>query len=166
MYPMTITPGSIVVGTTIQTATVDQITLFALQRKAPVSRIEIDRVCELCRWLDIDAAFVFAVWQHEQGIPLGNSLIGSLTHNPFNIKAYGRWPSVPAKGAKWNVYESWQLGLFAAVMHLKQFYGANKLQSIGEIIPMFAPKSDKNDPASYIRFVCDCMNQIATLPDR
>lgn len=111
------------------------------------------RIYELCAWLDIDPAFWLAVWSHEQGTPLGSSEIGKLTRNPLNIKAYGRWPKVSAKGAEWNIYESWQLGCMASILHLKEFYGANGLLDVETIIPRFAPAEDNNRPDAYIAAV-------------
>lgn len=112
------------------------------------------RIYELCDWLDIDPAFWLAVWTHEQGVPLGKSEIGQATRNPFNIKAYGRWPSIEAKGAKWNSHESWQTGAFMSVLHLKEFYGARSLLDVETIIPVFAPSGDGgNSPQHYIAAV-------------
>ena len=115
------------------------------------------RIYQMCDWLDIDPAFWLAVWTHEQGTPLGSSEIGKQTRNPLNIKAYGRWPSIEAKSARWNVYESWQLGCMASLLHLKQFYGAQGLFDVEAIIPIFAPSSDRNVPDRYIAAVLNDM---------
>lgn len=126
-------------------------------RKAPLEPATLDtigeRIYTFAAWLDIDPAFWLALWSHEQGVPLGGSQIGQATRNPLNIKAYGRWPSISAKGAMWNVYSSWQIGYMASILHLKDIYGAAGLLHIETIIPVFAPATDNNNPASYIAAV-------------
>jgi hypothetical protein len=111
------------------------------------------RIYTLCDWLDIDPAFWLAVWTHEQGVPLGQSAIGQQTRNPFNIKAYGRWPAVEMRGVRWNYYSDWQQGAMHAVIHLKEMYGARGLLDVETIIPVFAPSGDGNAPQSYINAV-------------
>lgn len=112
------------------------------------------RIYSLCDWLDIDPAFWIAVWTHEQGVPLGKSEIGQATRNPFNIKAYGRWPSIEAKGARWNIYSDWQQGAMHSIIHLKEMYGARGLLDVETIIPVFAPSGDGgNSPQHYIAAV-------------
>lgn len=131
--------------------------------KAPVDDVVLERIWTMCDWLDIDTAFVGAIWRHEQGRPLGSSTLGSMSNNPFNIKAYGRWPSVEYKDVRWNLYESWQLGLMHSVMHLKQMYGATGLLTIEQIIYTFAPASDNNKPEAYIAAVVTDMNAILNM---
>lgn len=112
-----------------------------------------ERIYALASWLDIDPAFWLALWSYEQGVPLGGSTIGQATHNPLNIKAYGRWPKAALKGAEWNVYESWQLGALHSLMHLKQIYGAAGLIHAETIIPVWAPAVDNNNPDGYLAAV-------------
>ena len=111
------------------------------------------RIYHLAEWLEIDPAFWLALWLHEQGIPLGSSQIGIVTHNPLNIKAYGRWPKVAMGNAEWNTYEGWQTGAMHSLLHLKELYGARGLQHVETIIPVFAPETDHNDVAAYIAAV-------------
>lgn len=114
------------------------------------------RIYSMCDWLDIDPAFWLAVWSHEQGVPLGSSEIGQQTRNPLNIKAYGRWPATSG----FNVYESWQTGCMASVLHLKEFYGAKGMLDVESIIPVFAPANDGNKPDAYIAAVLRDMKAI------
>lgn len=111
------------------------------------------RLYHMAEWLDIDPAFWLALWLHEQGSPLGSSQVGIVTHNPLNIKAYGRWPKVAMGNAEWNTYEGWQTGAMHSLLHLKELYGARGLQHIETIIPVFAPETDHNDTAAYIAAV-------------
>ena len=124
------------------------------------------RIYNTCSWLEVDPAFWLALWTREQfvGGKLGASEIGIATHNPLNIKAYDqrmnlpanetpRWHRTSIKGALWNSYESWQLGCLCSLMHLKEMYGARGLLHVETIIPVWAPKTDRNDPAAYIAAV-------------
>jgi hypothetical protein len=124
-----------------------------LSHKAPIDAIVAERVYTMCVWLEIDPAFFLALWLYEQGTPFGKSEIGRRTFNPLNIKAYGRWPYISIRGVRWNAYESWQLGLFAAILHLKQFYGARGYTDVESIVTQFAPATDNNDVDAYIRAV-------------
>lgn len=127
------------------------------ERQAPFDAQFFDVIAErlytFAQWLDIDPALFIAIWTHEQGRPLGGSELGKKSMNPFNIRAYGRWPTVRYNGADWNAYESWQLGCMAALFHLKQFYGAAGRLAVEDIIPVFAPASDGNTPSAYINAV-------------
>jgi hypothetical protein len=115
-----------------------------------------ERVYTLASWLDIDPAFVAAVWKHEtMQTPgrIGSSDLYRKSNNAGGIKAYSadgsRWPAVAHNSRVFNVYESPQLGLFGLVFHLKQRYGAVGLLDVETIIPVWAPGDDENNPASY-----------------
>lgn len=124
-----------------------------------------ERIYTVCVWLEIDPAFIVALWLHEQGTPLGGSGIGLKTRNPLNIKAYGAaWPYVAIKGVRWNLYSDWQQGWLHALVHLKEKYGANHLLTVERIIPVFAPEGDGgNKPDSYIKFVKRTMADISKI---
>ncbi len=131
---------------------------FLMSRNAPIEPIVMQRVYMMCEWLDIDPAFLVALWWHEQGglgTYIGDTPLGNLSFNPLNIKAYGRWPIAykPGTMVQFNRYESWQLGLLQSLLHLKQFYGARGLLTVEDIIPVFAPETDHNLPSAYIAAV-------------
>lgn len=129
-----------------------------------------ERAYTLASWLDIDPAFVAAVWKHETMIEPGHIGSSDLYRKSFNaggIKAYSadgsRWPAVAHNSRVFNVYESPQLGLFGLILHLKQIYGARGLYDVETIIPVWAPGDDANSPDSYaadVRRVMAAMREI------
>lgn len=135
----------------------------SLQRhNAPLSVIEMERVYRLAMWLQVEPAFLIALWKHEGGSPLGSSELQRQTFNPLNIKAPAtEWRKiVQSNGSMFYWYESFQIGLMQAVLHLKVQYGAQGLTTVREILPVFAPSSDGNNVAAYIRSVLEDMNYI------
>lgn len=159
-----IRPTTPVIGVTPSCTRV-QFLQFLSNQRSPLSPIEADRVFTYASWLEIDPAFIAAMWHKEQwsNEGLGQTEVGKLTRNPLNVKSYGRWPSANVKGASWNVYESWQIGMFANILHLKQFYGAEGLLTLETIVPVFAPASDGNSPTAYITKVLRTMKEIRSL---
>lgn len=157
-----------------QTVTADQF-WRSIERNMPIggigepmlSRVESDYIYGVCERFNVDAAAVLGIWAHEQGLPYGSSALGKLTRNPFNMRApAGDWRWVVNKPGSsppqpFYAYESWQIGLTYAVLHLKNFYGAYKhLYTLEEVIPVFAPTSDGNDPVAYIEAVKRIMTYI------
>lgn len=146
--------------------TLAQFSTWLKRRKAPIVDVVIERVYQLCVWLDIDPAFVAAIWAHETsqtpGV-IGSSDLFKKSNNAGAIKAYGRWPSVAHNDALFNKYESAQLGLMALIFHLKQFYGAEGYYDVETIVPRYAPSSDGNKPASYIAAVLRDMKEMQSL---
>lgn len=146
--------------------TLAQFVAWLQHRKAPIIDVVMERIYTLCVWLDIDPAFVAAIWAHETsqtpGV-IGSSDLFKKSNNAGAIVAYGRWPSVTHNGRQFNKYESAQLGLIGLVMHLKQMYGAVGLLDVEAIIPVYAPSSDGNKPASYIAAVLRDMKEMQSL---
>jgi N-acetylmuramoyl-L-alanine amidase len=136
----------------------------ALDRhKAPLSSAEMDRLYRFCVWLDVDPAFLVALWKAEGGSPLGSSPLQKQTHQPINIRAaVDEWRLVVAYGgSRWLWSETFQLGCYAAVLHLKNVHGASDRLTLGEIIPVHAPTSDGNNPADIIRRIREDMRYMA-----
>jgi len=146
--------------------TLAQFSTWLKRRKAPIVDVVIERIYRLSVWLDIDPAFVAAIWAHETsqtpGV-IGSSDLFKKSNNAGAIVAYGRWPNVTHNGRQFNKYESAQLGLMHLVMHLKQIYGAVGLLDVEAIIPVYAPSSDGNKPASYIAAVLRDMKEMRNL---
>ncbi len=150
-----------VIGTTPKTTLVQFI--GSLKRhKAPLSVIEMERVYTVCLWLDIEPAFFIALWKRESGSPLGGSVLQQHSHQPLNIKAAStEWrKTIPYNGEQWHWSESFQLGSFTSLVHLKNHYGAAGLCSVRQIIPIFAPARNGNDVAGYIASILEDMSYI------
>lgn len=86
-------------------------------------------------------------------------------NNPLNIKArYNRGKlektyigEVTTEGAIHRMFDSWESGTAAAILHLKRYLDGNitgqKLDTITKIIYTWAPAYDNNNPEQYIQFV-------------
>lgn len=151
-----------VIGTS-PSITPGQFTGALTRHRAPLSPDEMDRIYRFCLWLDVDPAFLVALWKHEGGSPLGSSPLQQQTHQPINIRAaVDEWrPIVAYGGGRWLWAESFQLGCYAAVLHLKNVHGASGRQTVRQIIPAHAPASDGNDPERFIASVLEDMRYMA-----
>ncbi len=132
--------------------------------QAPLSATEMSRIYDLCRWLDIDPNFFVHLWMAESGSPLGGSVLQQQTHCPINIKTFlweGR-DSVAYNAANWAAYESFQLGAFESLIHLKQVHGAHGRHTVRSIIPVHAPQTDNNDPERMISAILGGMHWTET----
>jgi len=131
----------------------------ACERNAvPLTGSEIGRVYRFCGELNIDAGAVLAMAKHEG--EFGRSPLQRITNNPLNIRAVAgdtrRMVYKDAQGNHWYRFESWFLGLLFGLVYLKNEYGGfRQLQTLREIIPVFAPMSDGNVPENYIKSVLD-----------
>lgn len=155
------TTAARVIGVT-PSVTVAQFVAWLQKYRAPLSAVDAEHVYSLAKDLDIDPAFIGAVWQHETSAngAIGASELFKKSNNAGAIRAYGRWPSVEYKGTSWNAYESAQLGLMHLIMHLKQFYGAEGYFDVETIIPRYAPADDGNVVGSYINAVLGSMKEM------
>lgn len=142
--------------------TQQQLWHWLVRHEAPIPQVVSERLFTLGAWLEVDPAFVAAVWKHEtqKNGRIGRSELFLKSNNAGAIKAYGRWPSVAHNNAQFNVYESPQLGLFALIFHLKQLYGARGILDIDQIITFYAPDSDNNNTAAYIAAVKRSMEEM------
>lgn len=131
---------------------------------APLSSTEMGRVYDLCRWVEIDPNFFLHLWMVESGSPLGGSVLQQQTHCPINIKTF-RWDgrdSVAYNGSEWATYESFQLGSFESLIHLKQVHGADGRHTVRSIVPVHAPRRDGNDPERIISAILEGMRWTET----
>lgn len=125
---------------------------------APVPPAELERVYIMAEWLEIDPAFVAALWKQEafvddpsDGLPgvaiIGGSELQRQTHCPLNIRESedSNHNKVFYKNGWWRAWSTWQLGLMDSLTYLKDEYGAVGLLTVRQIIPIFSPASDGND---------------------
>ena len=145
-----------------QYATLDRIKRALERNQSPLPVAETPRIYQLCEWFEVDMSFLVGVWRHEGGRPLGGSVLQRQTRNPINIKAaIGEWrPTARYNGSPWHAFESWQLGLAASVIHLKNVYGAAGQTTVRQIVARLAPASDGNDVEAYVASVLEDMAYI------
>jgi N-acetylmuramoyl-L-alanine amidase len=134
--------------------------------KAQLSREEMERIYRFCLWLQVDPAFLVALWKAEGGSPLGVSPLQQQTHQPINIKAaVDEWrPVVAYRGSRWLWSETFQLGCYAAVLHLKNVHGASGRVTVEQIIPVHARADDGNDVPRIISNIREDMRYMTTRP--
>lgn len=132
----------------------------ACERNAvQLSGSEIGRFYRLCCEENMDAGVLLAMTKHEGDF--GRSPLQQRTNNALNIKTTIDDPRAMTyydaiTNVRWYRFESWRLGLIYGMYHLKNEYGAARhLQTLREIIPVFAPLKDGNIPERYIAAVLE-----------
>jgi N-acetylmuramoyl-L-alanine amidase len=113
----------------------------------------------------VDPAFLLAIFKHESGF--GKLGLGAANKNPGNTRStiLGNGIVVDTVKGKFVRYPSWFEGfkdLAARLVEPDYVYGRNGYRTIGQIIPVFAPASDGNDPEGYINSVVKSMNAWAS----
>ena len=92
----------------------------------------------------IDPAYCLAFFVHESGAGTQGEAV--LTHNLGNIRAIAGLPSLDG----YRYFDTWLEGANAwyqliSGIYLKQW----KLTTVDQIIPVYAPSGDSNDPTAY-----------------
>lgn len=138
--------------------------LRALQRNgSPLTGEEALDVFRFALDLEVDPAFFLAVWVQEGGRPLGSSPLQSRSHCPINVRAGagdGR-PTVDHAGGRWLSWETFKLGSYYALLHLKNLHGWAGRHTVRQIIPVHAPASDGNNPDAIAADVLHSMRYMA-----
>jgi hypothetical protein len=120
----------------------------------PLPPAETSRIYTLCQWLEVDPAFLLALWLVEGGDPFGSSELQQQTRMPINRKVY-KWPgrlSVTYNGEEWEKLPTWQLGLMQSVLILKTHGDAGRT-TVRQIIAVHAPARDGNDEARIVEHI-------------
>jgi hypothetical protein len=93
----------------------------------------------------IDPAFCLAFFVHESAAGTKGEAV--LTHNLGNIRAT---PGVPSLDG-YRYYDSWREGAEDWYRLISSLYVTQwKLTTVDQIVPIYAPSSDNNDPAAYV----------------
>jgi hypothetical protein len=92
----------------------------------------------------IDPAYCLAFFVHESGAGTQGEAV--LTHNLGNIRSIVGYPSMDG----YRYFDTWLEGAEAwyqliADLYIKQW----KLATVDQIIPVYAPSADSNDPTAY-----------------
>lgn len=158
-----------------QSATADQFVKYLVKYGVRMLDVEMRFVYGVCQRFEVDAAAVAGMWKQEsfaddpttpeQVAVIGGTELQRQSRNPLNITepATSSRDKVQYNGRWWRKWESFQLGLVDSVLHLKEQYGAHGLLSLQQIIPVFAPASDGNNPQVYIANVIKRMDEMKTL---
>lgn len=155
-----------------QSVTYDQWATYLRKNGVQMADVETRFVYDTCVRLEVDAAFIAAMWKQasfeddpntsEVVAVMGGGTLQRQTHAPINIvePASATRDKVPYKGKFWRAWEAWQLGLIDAVLYFKQEYGAHGLLTVDQIIDVYAPPSE-NDTVTYKQNVKKRMGDMA-----
>jgi hypothetical protein len=156
--------------------TADQFKRYLYKYGAPVIAGELDRIYTLAAWLEIDPAFLAAVWKQEAFVDdptdtkpgvavIGGSSLQRHTRCPLNIveSQDSTRSKIYYNGRYWRAFSTWQLGLMDSLLYLKETHGAMGRLTVREVIPVHAPSGDGNVPETFITNVFTRMKEMQTL---
>jgi hypothetical protein len=93
----------------------------------------------------IDPAFCLAFFVHESDAGTRGEAV--LTHNLGNIRATPGYPSLDG----YRYYDTWLEGAEDWYKLIKNLYVQGwGLTTVDQIVPVYAPSADSNDPAAYV----------------
>ena len=102
----------------------------------------------------INPAFALAVFWHES--QFGRLGVARLTHSLGNIRCTPGWQRCLG-GYRW--YPDWPASYADFAALLTREYFPRGLLTVEQILPVYAPAADGNDPAAYIHDVLSHMRQ-------
>jgi hypothetical protein len=105
----------------------------------------------------INPAFALAVFWHESHF--GTLGVARRTHSLGNIRCTPGWPRCLG-GYRW--YPDWPASYADFAALLTREYFPRGLLTVEQILPVYAPAADGNDPAAYIHDVLFHMRQWST----
>jgi hypothetical protein len=116
-----------------------------------------DDMYSLCLAYDVDPAAFEAIFNHESEMGKTGICATYQTHSPSNARTpwsavLGEIFSVPERG-NYTKYPNWKAGAEDMCKRLRGRYVAQGLDTIRKIIPVWAPKTDSNNPERYIAAV-------------
>jgi len=100
----------------------------------------------------IDDAYALAFFLHESSF--GTTGVARYTHSIGNIICSG----YPTCFQRFRSYASWQAGAWDWFRLIKDEYLPRGLTTVEKIVPVYAPASDGNNPASYIAAVLQAVS--------
>jgi len=100
----------------------------------------------------VDPAFALAFFVQESAC--GTTGVARLTHSLGNIRYTSSQSPVPyADYQGYRAYADWRAGFEDWYWLIIQVYFAHGLTTVEQIIPVYAPADDHNDPSTYIAHV-------------
>ncbi|MBN9388909.1 MAG: glucosaminidase domain-containing protein [Chloroflexi bacterium] len=112
-----------------------------------------------CIKLSCDPAVALAFFNHESSMGTMGAAVG---HKSFgNIRCTAGWPcDYSGGGGGFKIYSTWTEGLIDWAILLKDVYAAKfQLYTLEQIIPVYAPAEDHNQPVVYINTVKSLVDQ-------
>lgn len=171
----------LVIGVVKQTATFAQWSKYLRDNGVTVSMLshpEMQRIYDLMVGLNIDAAFMAAVWKQEsfkdnpndeflERAVIGGGDLQRQSRNPLNMKSNEQEhrQKVFYNGVWWLGYSTWQAGWLACIVHVKNEYGDHRgILTLEDFVNTHAPKGDGgNDPPTFIANIKTRMAAMAAM---
>lgn len=112
-----------------------------------------------CIKLSCDPAVALAFFNHESSMGTMGAAVANKSFG--NIRCTAGWPcDYSGGGGGFKIYKSWTEGLIDWAILLKDVYAARfQLYTLEQIIPVYAPAEDHNQPVVYINTVKSLVDQ-------
>lgn len=131
--------------------------------------VEAGEMYQACLDNGIDPTFFLAIFKEESNFATDPASMVALhgTKNPGNCRtsSIGPFPVIPTERGLFVSYPNWKTGAIDATHRLTDSrfpYARAGAKTIGEIIPLWAPANDSNNPDTYIANVVKFMNSWIT----
>jgi hypothetical protein len=162
---MTVTRDTLVVGV-LPRITSERFEAILCEARSPAAH-EARACWQAVASEGVDPLFALAIFRHESRFGTAGIVPEHDLKNPGATRTsrtgVGEAVSVPGRGQFWR-YPSWADGFRDLARRLVDpgfTYRQRKAWSIAEIVPIWAPASDGNNPSTYIDAVVQFMNQYA-----
>lgn len=175
LLPITAKTDATVIGTG-PSVTMAQFKAYLQKYGAPLPPAEIERIYTLCVWLDIDPAFLAALWKQEafvddptDNLPgraiIGGSPLQRQTRGPLNIveDANSTRKKIFYNNRWWRAYSTWQLGVMDSILYLKEKHGAEGRLTVRQIIATHSPATDGNNVDTIVTNILTRMAEMRTM---
>ena len=111
-----------------------------------------------CIKLSCDPAVALAFFNHESSMGTMGAAVANKSFG--NIRCTAGWPCDNSGGGGFKIYNTWTEGLIDWAILLKDVYAAKfQLYTLEQIIPVYAPAEDHNQPVVYINTVKSLVDQ-------
>ncbi len=129
-----------------------------LQLKNSPAYPEAATMYQNCLKLSCDPAVALAFFNHESSMGTMGAALG---HKSFgNIRCTAGWScDYNGGGGGFKIYTTWTEGLIDWANLLEVYASKFKLNTLEQIIPVYAPAEDNNSPVTYINTVKSLVDQ-------
>lgn len=141
-------------------------TFLAVLRPSPVPAAEAVVVYDYCLQRRVDSAFLLAMFKHES--QYGTQGTATQTHSWGNTRlpVHGNVkPIGTAQGRRgtFPIFKNWADGGISTVARFVEYGPYQGKRTVEEIVPIWAPVTDGNDPGRYVQAVLAEMERIKAM---
>jgi hypothetical protein len=139
------------------TISLDTFAYFLKKNNSPAYP-EAASMYQNCIKLSCDPAVALAFFNHESSMGTMGAAVANKSFG--NIRCTAGWPCDNSGGGGFKIYSTWTEGLIDWAILLKDVYAAKfQLYTLEQIIPVYAPAEDHNQPVVYINTVKSLVDQ-------